>query len=134
MKKLIGLFLFLGCLTMQAQQPIPNIEPTIVEYKKIDTIALTLNIYNPEKFDINEGKKALEFAKENVMSDEYDIVILDEVGVAISMNVISVEPVLELIKNKPEKVAEVYATKISALDALKKSNLQKAFSGELTRV
>ena len=38
------------------------------------------------------------------MGDEYDIVILDEVGVAISMNVIPIEPVLELIKNKPEKV------------------------------
>ena len=38
------------------------------------------------------------------MSDEFDIVILDEVGVAISMGVISVEPVLELINNKPDKV------------------------------
>jgi len=61
-------------------------------------------IAEPNDFDKNEGSKALDFAKEIVMSDEYDIVILDEVGVAISMNVISVEPVLELIKNKPEKV------------------------------
>jgi cob(I)alamin adenosyltransferase len=61
-------------------------------------------ISEPGEFDINEGNKALDFAKEILMSDEYDIVILDEVGVAISMNVISVEPVLELIKDKPEKV------------------------------
>ncbi len=61
-------------------------------------------ISEPGEFDINEGNKALDFAKEIVMSDEYDIVILDEVGVAISMNVIPVEPVLELIKDKPEKV------------------------------
>lgn len=61
-------------------------------------------ISEPGEFDINEGKKALEFAKKIIMSDEYDVVILDEVGVAISMNVISVEPVLELIKDKPEKV------------------------------
>ncbi|MFW9877574.1 MAG: cob(I)yrinic acid a,c-diamide adenosyltransferase [Candidatus Thorarchaeota archaeon] len=61
-------------------------------------------ISEPSKFDIDEGKKALDFAKEIIMSDNYDIVILDEVGVAISMNVINVEPVLELIKNKPEKV------------------------------
>jgi len=61
-------------------------------------------ISEPGEFDINEGKKALEFAKDIIMNDEYDIVILDEVGVAISMNVISVEPVLELIKDKPEKV------------------------------
>ncbi len=61
-------------------------------------------ISEPGEFDINEGNKALEFSKEIIMSDEYDIVILDEVGVAISMNVITVEPVLELIKSKPEKV------------------------------
>lgn len=61
-------------------------------------------IAEPNEFDINEGKKALTFAKDIIMSDEYDIIILDEVGVAISMNVIPVEPVLELIKNKPNKV------------------------------
>jgi len=61
-------------------------------------------ISEPGEFDRNEGKMALEFAKEIIMSDEYDVVILDEVGVAISMNVIPVEPVLELLKNKPEKV------------------------------
>jgi len=61
-------------------------------------------IAEPGEFDLEEGKKALTFAKEIIMSDEYDIVILDEVGVAISMNVISIEPVLDIIKNKPEKV------------------------------
>ncbi|MDX1799114.1 MAG: cob(I)yrinic acid a,c-diamide adenosyltransferase [Candidatus Lokiarchaeia archaeon] len=61
-------------------------------------------IAEPDNFDKEEGKKALDYAKEIIMSDNYDIVILDEVGVAISMNVIPVEPVLELIKNKPEKV------------------------------
>jgi cob(I)alamin adenosyltransferase len=61
-------------------------------------------IAEPGDFDRDEGKKALEFAKKIIMSDDYDIVILDEVGVAISMEVIDVEPVLELIKAKPEKV------------------------------
>ena len=61
-------------------------------------------ISEPSKFDKDEGRKALDFAKEIIMSDDYDIVILDEIGVAISMNVITVEPVLELIKNKPDKV------------------------------
>jgi cob(I)alamin adenosyltransferase len=61
-------------------------------------------IAEPGEFDLEEGKKALDYAKEIIMSDEYDIVILDEVGVAISMNVISIEPVLDLIRNKPEKV------------------------------
>jgi cob(I)alamin adenosyltransferase len=61
-------------------------------------------IAEPGEFDLEEGKKALDYAKEIILSDDYDIVILDEVGVAVSMNVIPVEPVLELIKIKPEKV------------------------------
>ena len=61
-------------------------------------------IAEPEPIDIEEAQKGLEFAKEILMSDEYDIVILDEVGVAIDMKLIPVEKVLELIKNKPEHV------------------------------
>ena len=81
---------------VSALKAVPNFE--LKQFGSPELIA------EPGDFDLEEGKKALDFAKEIIMSDEYDIVILDEVGVAISMNVISVEPVLELIKNKPEKV------------------------------
>jgi cob(I)alamin adenosyltransferase len=81
---------------INAIKNIPNLE--LKQFGSPDLIA------EPSDFDLEEGKKALEFAKDIIMSDEYDIVILDEVGVAISMNVIPVEPVLDLIENKPEKV------------------------------
>ena len=58
----------------------------------------------PREIDLNEGKKALDFAREIITSDEYDIVILDEVGVAIAMNVVDVEEVLKLMDLKPDKV------------------------------
>lgn len=57
----------------------------------------------PRAVDLEEGRKAIDFAKKIIMSDEYDIVILDEVGVAIEMGVVEVEAVLELIDVKPEK-------------------------------
>ncbi len=81
---------------IEAIKNIPNFE--LKQFGSPDLIA------EPDDFDKEEGKKALAYAKEIIMSDDYDIVILDEVGVAISMNVIQVDPVLELIKNKPEKV------------------------------
>ncbi len=81
---------------IEAIKGIPNFE--LKQFGSPELISV------PGEFDINEGNKALNFAKEIIMSDEYDIVILDEVGVAISMSVIPVEPVLELISNKPEKV------------------------------
>jgi len=61
-------------------------------------------IAEPKKIDLEEGKKAMEFAKKIVMSDEYDIVILDEIAVAVEYNIVKVEEVLELLDNKPEKV------------------------------
>lgn len=58
----------------------------------------------PGDIDFEEGKKAIEFAETIIQSDEYDIVILDEVGVAIEMGIIDVEDVLRLIESKPENV------------------------------
>lgn len=81
---------------IEAIKKIPNFE--LKQFGSPELIA------EPNEFDLEEGQKALNYAKEIIMSNEYDIVILDEVGVAISMNVIPVEPVLEIIKNKPEKL------------------------------
>jgi len=61
-------------------------------------------ISEPRDIDYEQAKKALEFAEEIIMSDEYDIVILDEIGVAIAYNLIDVEDVLKIINKKPEKV------------------------------
>ena len=84
-------------------------------YGEVDAIKNTLNfeirqfgtkdlIEIPRDIDLEEGKKAIEFAKEIILSDEYDIVILDEVGVAIEMGVVDVEEVMKLLEVKPEKV------------------------------
>ena len=50
---------------------------------------------------IEEGfKKALEV----VMDEHYDLVILDEINVAVSLGFLNVELVLNLLANKPESV------------------------------
>jgi len=61
-------------------------------------------ISEPSEIDYDEAKKALEFAEEIIVSDEYDIVILDEIGVAVAYDLIDVNDVLALIDKKPEKV------------------------------
>ncbi|MFX1390420.1 MAG: cob(I)yrinic acid a,c-diamide adenosyltransferase [Promethearchaeota archaeon] len=81
---------------IEAIKNIPNFD--LKQFGSTELIA------EPGDFDLEEGKKALDHAKEILLSEEYDIVILDEIGVAISMNVIPVDPVLELIKIKPKKV------------------------------
>jgi cob(I)alamin adenosyltransferase len=58
----------------------------------------------PSKKDIALAKEAYELAKRVVESGEYDIVILDEVNVALQLGLLSLEEVLNLIKAKPKNV------------------------------
>jgi cob(I)alamin adenosyltransferase len=54
--------------------------------------------------DIKEAAKALAAAREAVLSGNYDLVVLDEVNVAVAFGLISVDDVLKLIEEKPQKV------------------------------
>jgi len=51
-----------------------------------------------------EAGKALEAARQAVLSLKYDIVILDEVNVATAWKLIDLADVIKLINDKPEKV------------------------------
>lgn len=59
---------------------------------------------NPKQIDIDEAQKALAFAKDKFEEGKYDIIILDEVNVALEWNLIKVEDVVKLVKEKPEKL------------------------------
>ncbi|MGB9667798.1 MAG: cob(I)yrinic acid a,c-diamide adenosyltransferase [Thermosulfidibacteraceae bacterium] len=50
---------------------------------------------------VNQG---WEEVKEIIFSEKYNLVILDEVNVALYMGLLNLEDVLEVIRNKPEKV------------------------------
>ena len=54
--------------------------------------------------DQQAADEAWTFAREKIFSGEYDMIILDEINYAISYGLIPVEPVLDTLKKKPEKV------------------------------
>ncbi len=51
-----------------------------------------------------EARKALEAARKAVLSLKYDVVILDEVNVAVAWKLVDLTDVIKLIHDKPEKV------------------------------
>jgi cob(I)alamin adenosyltransferase len=57
-----------------------------------------------EREDVKLAEEALALAEEIVKSGEYDIVILDEINVALNLKLIEIKRVLELAKNKPKRV------------------------------
>jgi len=58
----------------------------------------------PAQEDIKLAEEAFQLAKEVVERGQHDMVILDEINVALNLKLISLDEVLELIKNKPEHV------------------------------
>jgi cob(I)alamin adenosyltransferase len=47
------------------------------------------------------AREALDFARQKIRSQEYDMVILDEINVAVKMGLLAVEDVLALLDEKP---------------------------------
>jgi cob(I)alamin adenosyltransferase len=58
----------------------------------------------PDKEDVRLAEQALQLAKQTVNSGKYDVIILDEVNVALTLKLIDLEEVLKLIQNKPNHV------------------------------
>jgi cob(I)alamin adenosyltransferase len=67
----------------------------------------TLNFIDPEHITEEERREAalaLEAARQAIMSGEYELVIMDEINLAVHWKLISLEEVVKLIRDKPEKV------------------------------
>ena len=65
---------------------------------------VNLGAKEPDPEDIELAEATLRKAKEIIQSGKYRLVILDEVLYALSYNLIKVENILDILKNKPENV------------------------------
>ena len=63
-----------------------------------------VNKSKPKQIDIDMAHKGFNEAKTILKNNKYDMIILDEINVAIDYNLIALEDVLDLIKQKPEKL------------------------------
>ena len=53
---------------------------------------------------VNQAEKGLKKIKEAIFSSNYDIIILDEINVALWFELLQIEDVIHLLKNRPEQV------------------------------
>jgi len=74
---------------------------------------ISFNTFGQEEFvdpanvkpeEREQAKQALNEAQRAIFSGEYDLVILDEVNVAVAWQLVDLEEVIKLIKKKPENV------------------------------
>jgi cob(I)alamin adenosyltransferase len=59
---------------------------------------------NPAPVDIELARQGLKLAREAMASKEYQMVILDEINVALDFKLLPLEDVLDLIRSKPDSI------------------------------
>ena len=67
----------------------------------------SLGFINPENIkpeEIEQAKQALDNARQAIFSGNYDLVVLDEVNLAVAWKLIALDEVIRLIRDKPPNV------------------------------
>lgn len=77
----------------------------------------------PRKKDVELAQEALDLAEQVVKSGEYNIVILDEINVALNLKLINLNEVLELIKNKPKHVELILTGRYAPTEIIEAADL-----------
>ncbi len=67
----------------------------------LDRIVYAANLSEDDKI---QAQKGWQTAKEAIKNDEYQLIILDEANIALDLNLIDLEDMLEVLKNKPEEM------------------------------
>jgi cob(I)alamin adenosyltransferase len=70
-----------------------------------------------------EARKALGAARKAMLSGKYDVVILDEVNVAVAWKLIDVNDVVKFIHNKPERVELILTGRYAGPELIEMADL-----------
>lgn len=78
---------------------------------------------NPEQIDIDMAQEGFDFAKKIIKDSKFDIIILDELNVAVDFKLIDLKDVLNLIEDKPEPLELILTGRYAHSDIIKKADL-----------
>lgn len=86
-----------------------NLSPRIKSKFKIVNAGLDRIVYqsNKNERDREEIQKGWKIAKDAILNGKYHLIILDEANIAIDLNLIDLDDVLETLKNKPQRTEVV---------------------------
>ena len=77
----------------------------------------------PEQIDIDLAKDGFVHAKKIISEGKYDVVILDELNVAVDFNLISLDDVLDLLSEKPNTVELILTGRYASPEIVKYADL-----------
>ncbi|PIP21144.1 MAG: cob(I)yrinic acid a,c-diamide adenosyltransferase [Candidatus Omnitrophica bacterium CG23_combo_of_CG06-09_8_20_14_all_40_11] len=77
----------------------------------------------PDKKDIALAKRGLERAREVISKRIYNLVILDEINIALNLKLLKLKDVVELIENAPKKIELILTGRYAHPKVLKIADL-----------
>ena len=77
----------------------------------------------PEQIDIDLAREGLDHAKTIITKGKHDVVILDEINVAVDYNLLPVEDVIKLIEEKPKHVEIVLTGRYASPEVVKRADV-----------
>lgn len=80
-------------------------------------------ISKPTQEDIDAAQKGFNEMKNIIMAGKHELVIMDEINIALYYNLIEIEDVLNLIENKPEHVELVLTGRYAPQELIDKADL-----------
>jgi cob(I)alamin adenosyltransferase len=80
------------------------------------------------KVDLAEAKKALEYGRKAMASGRYDLVVLDEVLVAVFMNLVPAKKVTEALNGRKPKVEVVLTGRKAVKSLIRKADYVTVFA------
>jgi cob(I)alamin adenosyltransferase len=83
---------------LQTVKKLPNV--SIEQYGRPDFV----NPEKPDPEDIRLAREGLKRAREVILSKKYDVVVLDEINVAVNFGLIQTKDVVQLLEKRPKKV------------------------------
>ena len=78
---------------------------------------------NVKKEEREQASEALKAARESITSGKFDLVVLDEVNVAVAWKLINIEELLELIREKPQNVELILTGRYADQRLIEKADL-----------
>lgn len=78
---------------------------------------------NPDPVDIEWARKGFALAREALASGAYDILVLDEINVAVDFGLIPLRELLELLDSKPKTVELVLTGRNAAEEVIDRADL-----------
>jgi cob(I)alamin adenosyltransferase len=78
---------------------------------------------NPTKEDIKLARKGLDECAEILSSGKYDVVVLDEINIALYYKLFTVDDVIKMLNNKAEKVEVVLTGRYAPPEIIERADL-----------